>query len=351
MNLRKKYLNQFGDEYEIIGEYKGNKIPIKAIHHSKNGDHEINIYPKNFLLNGTRCSFCCKSRKKTNDEIISLVENNERNLKVLDIFYKERPSGRKYCHLKVKHLNCGHEFETSLSNLINIKTGCPNCAKNKKLTKSDFSNKIVEEITNKEYSLLNENFKNTDSKIEFRHNICGKIYKSTIHYFKMGYRCPFCNSSKNEKIISKILDNLNIKYIYQYSPNDLTAKKKGRKKFDFYLEEKNLIIEYDGEYHYLPVLGDRYLKETQQRDKEKNNYCKIHDINILRIPFWEQSNIENIITDVLNNKIINENVIKNIYLKNNIKSFDEFKISNKIRVYKDKTYFKNGREEYEVNDN
>ena len=44
------------------------------------------------------------------------------------------------------------------------------------------------------------------------------------------------------------------------------------------------------------------MKTTQQKDDEKNDYCKNNNIDILRIPYWEYKNIENILKQKLNLK-------------------------------------------------
>lgn len=80
-----------------------------------------------------------------------------------------------------------------------------------------------------------------------------------------------------------------------------------RYKYDFYLSEYNLMIEYDGSIHYEPA---RYhgkdseqdlidLKKRQKRDRIKTKYCEDNNINLLRIPYWESKNIETIINNRL----------------------------------------------------
>lgn len=78
-------------------------------------------------------------------------------------------------------------------------------------------------------------------------------------------------------------------------------------RFDFYLPQYNLFIEYDGEQHFKPI---RYytqteeemmaaFKKTQEHDRIKNKYCEDNQINLLRIPYWEKENIETIINNHL----------------------------------------------------
>ncbi len=77
-------------------------------------------------------------------------------------------------------------------------------------------------------------------------------------------------------------------------------------RYDFYLPEYNLFIEYDGKQHYEPVRffgnskdAECVFKRTQEHDAIKNRYCEENNINLLRIPYWETKNIETIINNCL----------------------------------------------------
>ena len=98
---------------------------------------------------------------------------------------------------------------------------------------------------------------------------------------------PFINLKGN---------NNNIEYIQQYRFEDCRNKKP--LPFDFYLPEYNMCIEYDGEQHFSEnrAFGgtDRFWT-TVIHDAIKNQYCEDNNINILRIPYWELKNIEEIL--------------------------------------------------------
>ena len=84
-------------------------------------------------------------------------------------------------------------------------------------------------------------------------------------------------------------------------------------KFDFAVfdseNQLSFLIEYDGEQHYTgnrfspnkEVNKEKFIR-TQLYDIQKDEYCKTHDIDILRIPYWEYENIEEIITNKLRSK-------------------------------------------------
>ncbi|MBQ8792900.1 MAG: DUF2726 domain-containing protein [Clostridia bacterium] len=57
----------------------------------------------------------------------------------------------------------------------------------------------------------------------------------------------------------------------------------------------NLIIEYDGEQHYLGWGDKENLKEIQQKDAFKTAWCEKNGIKLLRIPFFKYDQIESIL--------------------------------------------------------
>ena len=63
----------------------------------------------------------------------------------------------------------------------------------------------------------------------------------------------------------------------------------------------NLLIEYDGEYHYKAIRGStpeikhKRFEDCQSRDKIKNEWAKANNIPLLRIPYWDFDRIEELI--------------------------------------------------------
>ena len=60
--------------------------------------------------------------------------------------------------------------------------------------------------------------------------------------------------------------------------------------YDFYLPERNMCIEFDGEQHFRPVEffgGEDAFKLRKKKDKIKNEYCEKNNIYLLRIKYDE----------------------------------------------------------------
>ena len=71
-----------------------------------------------------------------------------------------------------------------------------------------------------------------------------------------------------------------------------------RLRYDFYLPNQNLLIEYDGEPHFREVayLGGKVGFELRQtNDNLKTEYAKNNNIKLLRIPYTERKNISEIL--------------------------------------------------------
>jgi very-short-patch-repair endonuclease len=105
------------------------------------------------------------------------------------------------------------------------------------------------------------------------------------HFLHTGTRCPECSLkvSKGEDKIIHYLNEKNINFIYDKKHINLKNHR-----FDFQIPEYNIIIEYDGRQHYEEVNkfgGQDQLILQQEKDKEKNEFCKTNGINLIRIPY------------------------------------------------------------------
>lgn len=214
----------------------------------------------------------------------------------------------KYINVDTKVLmrhNCetcnNHEWEIKPNNFFNGQR-CPKCQhRSYKKTTEEFKKEVYSLIED-EYSVLEE-YKNTKTKILFKHNKCGNEFKMMPAHFLRGVRCPFCNESKGEQKIRYYLERNNINFSPQYIFDE--CKRKEVLPFDFAIfedKEKSklkFLIEYDGDFHYKPIMGKRKLKYQQENDNIKNEYCKTCNIKLIRIPYWEYDNIENILNKEL----------------------------------------------------
>lgn len=124
-----------------------------------------------------------------------------------------------------------------------------------------------------------------------------------------------CLISKNEDNIRKILNRYDIDYDTQISFNDLRSPiTNALLKFDFGIKKDNhplFLIEYDGEQHeygtrysHDPEVNKEKFEKLKLYDELKNDYCINHNIDLLRISWREQDNLETILINKLREKEI-----------------------------------------------
>lgn len=90
--------------------------------------------------------------------------------------------------------------------------------------------------------------------------------------------------SKPEIIIAEFLSENGVEFIREHhGPRLFNPMTKKLLFVDFYLPEYNLVIEFDGPHHYLPVKGMAALKDQRLKDQTKNTFCQKAGIHMLRI--------------------------------------------------------------------
>lgn len=134
-------------------------------------------------------------------------------------------------------------------------------------------------------------------------------YLQTIHNkINLGCRCPKCKmfNSKGERKIEEFLKNMNANYVREYSFKDLVSNANRKLKFDFAIKNNKgkvkALIEYDGEFHYEKHYKSNNVESLfsqMERDNIKSKYAKKNKIKLIRIPYWEFDNINEILTNEL----------------------------------------------------
>lgn len=102
-----------------------------------------------------------------------------------------------------------------------------------------------------------------------------------------------CINSKGEEAISKILRELDIKYVPQKTFEGLRGNNKPLR-FDFYLPEYKICLEYQGIQHYEPRFGsdkNGYFQIQQEYDRKKVKYCENNNIKLITIPYTDLKKI------------------------------------------------------------
>lgn len=291
--------NQVKNDYKVLGQYVGTTTKIKIKHVKCNHEYEVRPYS---FLQGKRCPNCFGCIKKTHatfiEEVYSLVGDE---YVVLGQYLNTATP------IKIKHAECGTEYKVKPNNFLDNNRRCPKCfgnsVKNTKIYKEE-----VFALVGDEYSVLGE-YKKASLPCLIKHHFCGTAYKVTPNNFLRGQRCPECiNTSRGELKISKWLDDNNFVFVTQYKIDDCKSVRLLRFDFAIFQENKlSSLIEFDGRQHFEAVDlfgGEEQFALTQKRDRIKNKYCSDTNIPLLRIPHWEEKNIEFILDNFIKNTII-----------------------------------------------
>lgn len=103
-----------------------------------------------------------------------------------------------------------------------------------------------------------------------------------------------CLNSKGEITLNLLFQKMNLKYVSQYTFDDLYGNKE-KLRFDYYLPDYNLLIEYQGQQHYSAQTffgGEEKFKQQKKYDNIKKEYCKKHGYKLIEIPYWDYDKLD-----------------------------------------------------------
>lgn len=290
--------------YEEVKEFieeKGCKLISKEY---KNGREKLdieckcgNIFSQNFKnFKNTMKYSCprCNYHSLSYNEVKNDIEVHGGTL-LSDIYINNETK------LDVK-CGCGNIFSAMYRDIKSkSRYNCPKCNNRPNLTFDE----VKSFISSKGCELLSDTYINNNIPIKIKCK-CGVVFSRRFNNFKdsESYYCNHCskNMSKGEYKIEEYLIKNNITYRKQYRFTD--CKFHRRLSFDFaiFKDDKLVyLIEYDGRQHYeiIRAFGglDGFI-DGKIRDTIKNEYCKNNNIKLIRIPFTEINNIENILRQV-----------------------------------------------------
>lgn len=290
--MRKNDFNEL--KKKINSEYNLEKFVYKDVHSkstaicSLHGEFETSIAR---LRKGHKCRKCTFERKiVNNDEFIQKCQKLWNNT----YSYEKTIWTSSRCEVIITCPKHGDFTQFASNHLKGY--GCAKCSMQTRMNK--FLEK-ANQIHNSRYDYSNSSYVNNKVEIEI---ICPKhgnfLQRPDNHL--QGNGCPNCSLSKGESKIIEILEIYKIKYTTQKVFENCKAKYKLR--FDIWLPEYNTCIEYDGEQHYKPIKffgGKKSLKKNKQYDNIKNLFCINNNINLIRISYKQEQNIEHYILDNL----------------------------------------------------
>ena len=225
-------------------------------------------------LRGQGCPHCGGHLRKTLDEFINesnFVHNNKYDYSKVHYINAES----KVCIICPEH---GEFYQKPIKHLKG--QGCPKCSGRYK-SSEEFVIK-AKEIHGDRYDYSKINYVRSHKKVCI---ICpehGEFWMTPHNHISGKQGCPYCKQSKMENEIHTNFPE----FIQQKQFKDwLLNTKTNRCLFlDFYIPEKNIVIECQGIQHFKPLKvfnGDNGFNDCIYRDNLKYNLCKEHNIDII----------------------------------------------------------------------
>ena len=190
--------------------------------------------------------------------------------------------------------DCGREFITTGKILsVGDATTC-GCGINR------INHTFIDEVGNKYGKLTVIEFVGTDKNHQALWRCrcdCGNEKITTGNSLRRGdtLSCGCLNSKGEQKIQAILLEN-NVIFETQKTFQDLRSDKNYPLFFDFYLTDYNILIEYQGIQHHICTNTWWNTKDNfeslQKRDNLKRDYCQLHNIRLVEIPYTDFDKID-----------------------------------------------------------
>ena len=254
-----------------------------------------------------------------------ILNDNNRNLKIINSVCvkkgEKQPNGKfaksQIWWYEIECLTCGHRYFSSRGKVISAKRKCPLCSSrvvvkgvnDVNTTRPDIIMYLKNKVDGELYS------KGSSKKVLCKCPKCGyEKYMSISNLTYHGFYCDICSDSISypNKCFINILKQMNIDFIPEYSPYWI-----GKKRYDFYLKDYELIIEVDGGQHF----DGNFMISLE----EQNNIDRWKDFMALK-------NGKKLIR--INCSISNIEFIKNNILKSELNTILDFSIVNWDKVEK-----------------
>lgn len=256
--------------------------------------------------NKRQCNLCGNSRKSqykkhTLNYVKEFIETNSDSILLSTEYINSKEKLELQCQ-------CGEMFEVTFSDFrTKNKRCCNKCSNLERYNTGTFKEKLSF-IYGDEYTVIGE-YINSGTPILIRHNDCGYEWNIAPRDILRRNSCPHCNRSNGERYIKKLLDINLLNYIQQYSFNDCRNQKPLPFDFAVFNGSNNLflLIEYDGIHHFEPTKFGGMSEECaierfeaiKINDDIKNKYCQQNNIKLIRIPYWDFSNLDKILKQEL----------------------------------------------------
>ena len=291
-------------EYRLVSQYKSSSDPIRLLHLKCNTEYDVGRC-KTFLTEGQGLCRKCYPPQVVTTRIASLTEQ----LFVVRLAEMDVVKSGEYEYIEgfqdyrsktcvMYHRSCESTFLASPHGFTVKGNRCPTCSnanRGSHLRRKDYLQQLLAEREDGGDYVWQESYcGDNKAKHTIKHLTCSSVYKVRPNDFQQGYGCPFCNpplpkeGGKRALLIGRILTELDV--LFDREKTLPGCRLKNALKFDYFLPEYDLAIEFDGEQHFRNKSGSRISLEevhkTIARDAAKNAYMQqTEEIGLLRIHY------------------------------------------------------------------
>lgn len=288
------------------------KVSIICNHHGA-----FSVRPVKHLHNNQLCPVCTEeerlqdaARFKSLDQLIEHCSNvHQCAFDYVSIDTSDNAFNIITTNSKLKcYCSLHGTFIQTVNKHIYQRTGCPQCGNERsRMLRVKSTQQFIQDairVQGNVYQYDNVKYVNAHTLVAITCSEHGDFYQSPANHILKEQGCPLCSSSSPERIISQWLTEHNIVHIHQYKDNECSGVNDKPLRFDFFLPHNGIIIEYDGIYHFQPIvhnqdeeLANIAFNNSQIHDNIKNQYAKDNDYVMVRIPYYINDNIRTYLTE------------------------------------------------------
>lgn len=300
-----KEMEQLHPNLTVIGEYTTARNPIEVRCNIHN--YHYSVVAGTLLGNKYGCKLCAREhwglkqkKYQNNDDFINDMNKANPNVIVLEDYKDART------RIEVRCKVCGNEWKSDPYSLLKG-SGCKKCAmkyvQNLKIkSHEEFLDDFKKRNENYDKIKVLTKYQKYELPITCECLECHNVWETTPHYLcGDGSGCPLCKLSKGEGRIRRFFVDNNISYISQKTFDGLLGCGGKPLRFDFYLPNYNLLLEYQGQFHDNTVsyqTKERY-ERLKEHDKRKKIFAKENGYELFEIWYQDYDNIETILQEKL----------------------------------------------------
>lgn len=250
------------------------------------------------LLRRKGCKQCAninmrKERLKPNSVFLSELQEVNPDIDVLEE-YKGA-----YVKLKCRCRIHGTEGYIDPSHLLRGQTHCRICSKHKNVKATTKTHtQFITELSqiNQDIEVLGT-YINSHTKVKVQCKKCGNVWEANPSYLlSSNAHCVRCSRtySYGEDIIATYLQDNGLEYILHKTFDDLKGVGGKSLSYDFYIPQRNILLEYQGQYHDgtggRGVITPNEYRVQQIHDQRKREYSLLHGYSLKEIWYYEDIN-------------------------------------------------------------